>query len=69
MAKTSRDVTVHNNGTTVSFELVSPAAREFVREHVETEPWQWLGSTLVVDHRFAEQLAIGLSDNGLVVIW
>jgi hypothetical protein len=66
MAKVA-DVVVRNHGTVVLFELRSPAAREWVDENVQTEPWQWLGRSLGVDHRFAGQLTDGMIDAGLEV--
>jgi len=36
-----------------------------VRNNVESEPWQWLGASLVVEHRFAAGLIEGITDAGL----
>lgn len=62
------DVRVTDNGTTVSFRLETDEARDWVREHVETEGWQWMGNrTLVVDLRFAEALYMGMVEAGLTM--
>ena len=46
-------------------ELKTEGAREWVEGNVQTEPWQWLGQTLVVDHRCIEDLELGMVDAGL----
>ena len=46
-------------------ELKTEGAREWVEENVQTEPWQWQGQTLVVDHHFIEDLELGMVDAGL----
>lgn len=40
-------------------------AREWIEENVGTEPWQWLGDALAVDHRYIEDLELGMLDAGL----
>ena len=37
-------------------------AREWVKENVYAEPWQWLGDTLCVDHRYADDLLTGIEE-------
>ena len=37
-------------------------AKTWVDENVHSEPWQWLGSTLVVDHHFIKDLELGMVD-------
>jgi hypothetical protein len=61
------DATVNNEGTVVQFVLHTEAAREVIDAHVETEPWMWLGNTLVVDHRYASGLISLLQSHGLEV--
>ncbi len=61
------DVIVVNHGTTSSFHLLSADAWEFVNDFVHTEPWQWLGSALVVDHRFTGDLIREFAYSGLNV--
>ena len=58
------DVTFH--GSVVSFALLTPAARTWINDNVQLEPWQWLGdATFVVDHRFAQPLIDGIRGAGL----
>ena len=47
------DVLIRNEGTVWVFNPPTPAAQEWFDENVESEPWQWLGTSLVVDHGFA----------------
>jgi hypothetical protein len=62
------DIRVTNGGSVMAVHLLTDAAREWVREHAETEGWQWLGdSTLVVEARYALPLLRGAHDDGLVV--
>ena len=46
-------------------ELKTDGASERMKENVNTEPWQWMGSTLVVDHHYIEDLELGMLDAGL----
>jgi hypothetical protein len=46
---------------------VSDAAQEWFADNVASEPWQWLGPVLYVEHRLAESLIDGLASAGLVV--
>lgn len=61
------DVYVGNEGSVFTFQPATDTARQWIDENVEAEGWQWLGNTLVVDHRFAQDLAQGMIDAGLVV--
>jgi hypothetical protein len=63
MATPSSDVLVTNEGTVFAFELLTAAAEEWVEEFVY-EP-MFLGSTLVVEWRYAEELARGMVEYGL----
>jgi hypothetical protein len=62
----SPDVLVNNVGTLYTFCPLTLRAKEWIDEHVESEPWQWFGHVLVVEHRFAWGLAQGMKDAGLV---
>lgn len=61
------DVVVTPNGSVVGFRLITPAAHEWVEENVQSEPYQWLGGSLVVDWRFAASLRDGMEAAGLLV--
>lgn len=59
------DVFVQDEGTVVAFEPRTRAASDWIDEHVQAESWQFVGGALVVDHRFARDLAAGMVDAGL----
>lgn len=61
------DVIVHNGGTLFQFEPQTQAAKDWIEQNVQTESWQWFGGSLVVEHRYAAQLAEGMIADGLVV--
>ena len=47
------DIEVTNHGTVVAFRVVSDGALDWINANLETEPWQWMGDSLVVDHGYA----------------
>lgn len=54
----------------ISLVLVTPgnsAEREWLDENVRSESWQWLGPSLAVDLRFANDLIAGAKDAGFAV--
>lgn len=59
------DITVQNEGTIFLFHLHSEEAVAWVDENVP-EPL-WFGKALAVEHRYAEDLAQGMLDDGLVL--
>ncbi len=61
------DVLVRNEGTVFLFCPLTERAKNWLEENVETEPWQWFGTVLVVEHRFAWGLGQGMQDAGLVL--
>lgn len=60
------DVLLANEGTVFTFCPLSPAAKQWVKENVQSDA-QWFGNVLVVEHRFAWGLAMGMKDAGLVL--
>gem|GEM_PF-5862770 len=48
--------------------LHSDDAREWINERLVSEGWQWLGVTLWVDGRFADEVLAGLVEAGLLVV-
>ncbi|KKL71260.1 hypothetical protein LCGC14_2096760 [marine sediment metagenome] len=54
-------------GSLYLFHLLTSRAREWVQENVPGETTFWAGS-LVVEHRYAGDLAIGMLDDGLEVV-
>lgn len=61
------DLQIHYGGSVCGFEPLSPAARDWLDENVESEGWQWLGNILWVDDRFGGDLQWGAEDAGLVI--
>lgn len=65
--RVTTDVEIENHGTVFRFLPVTAAAREWIDENVEAEPYQWMGPALIVDHRMARDLADGMVRAGLRV--
>jgi hypothetical protein len=61
------DVLVCDGGTLWLFHPLSERAKEWVREHIAADPWQWLGRQLVVERRFAPDLIEAMREVGLIV--
>jgi hypothetical protein len=61
------DVRIENHGSIFIFELLTDAAREFVDDHVDPEAQTFGKDRLVVEHRYAGELAQGFDDHGLEV--
>lgn len=62
------DVQVENEGTVHVLNFNTPEALAWAHEHIESEPWMWLGTTrLVVDQRYSFGLVQGMMEHGLVV--
>ena len=51
----------------VSITAVSPGGAEWLRNNVQSEGWQWLGNTLCLDFRAAEEVIMAALDDGLEV--
>lgn len=64
---TQVDVAILDQGSLVGFRPLTDAAKTFIAENVQAESWQWLGRTLMVEHRFADNLIAGMQADGLVV--
>lgn len=43
---------------------ISEGCREWIDENIETEPWQWLGGGLAIEHRYLESTLAILAENG-----
>jgi hypothetical protein len=53
------DFHIADHGSIITIAPVSEAARDWIDENVASEPWQWLGGALCVDHRYAGNLIEG----------
>jgi len=60
------DISIENHGTLFLFRMNTPAAAEWVSQNVQ-EDAQFFGDALVVEHRYAQDLAAGMSEAGLVL--
>ena len=50
--------------------LITPLTeicKEWIKENVSLEPWQWLGDSFAVDHHYADNLVEGMMDDGGLV--
>lgn len=62
------DVLIENHGTILLFRPLTDAAKDWIEESIADDS-QWFGSALVVEHRFAGNLAQGMHDSGLRVTY
>lgn len=60
------DVMVQNEGSVMLFHLLTPEAHAFVNDNVP-EDAQYFGNSLVVEPRYALDLANGMQSAGLAV--
>lgn len=47
---------IRDEGSIVLFEPLSDTAHEWLEDTINTEPWQYFGNALAVDHRMAQDL-------------
>lgn len=59
------DFSVTNQGSVIGITPLTDAASEWIDDNVHSEGWQWMGSTLYVDARFADALVEGMMADGL----
>ena len=62
------DVQISNHGGFFLFSPLTKAAREFITNYVVNEETQMYGESVVVEHRYAWDLAEGMKNDGLIVI-
>lgn len=61
------DLFIENQGSVFAFIPLTERAGAWLCACVASESWQWLGGVLVVDHRFARDLAERAVAHGLVI--
>ena len=61
------DVLVRNGGSVYLFCPLTPAAKVWFEENVQSDGWQWFGNALCVEHSYVLGLIEGIQDAGLVV--
>jgi len=63
-----RDLLVRDEkGTIIQVVAQTEAGYEWLAEHTNAEPWQWMGRALCIDHRFARAVIEGAIADGLGV--
>jgi hypothetical protein len=60
------DVNIQNEGSIVLFHLKSDAAKAWVAENIPSDV-MYFGDAIVVEHRFADNVANGMLADGLGV--
>lgn len=60
------DVKIERAGSLFMFQPLTDAAKEWLKENV-SEDSQWFGGRLVVEHRYAMDLAEGMKSEGMIV--
>jgi len=60
------DYEIENHGTVFLVRPQNGTARDWLEEHVDEEA-QWFGGALVVEHRYIEDLAANLANDGFIV--
>lgn len=52
--------------TVFGLEPITEEAKQWIKDNVETEPYQWLGNVLVVEHRYIADIVAGMIEDGLI---
>ena len=63
---TTPDILVRNEGTVFVFCPLTPRAKQWIEKNIQPDAL-WFGNALVVEHRFAWGLAVGMKDAGLAL--
>ena len=58
---------IDDQGTLIIFQPENQEERDFLRNEVDSQPYQWLGNNLAVEHRFAQYLALGIQRFGFKI--
>jgi hypothetical protein len=61
------DFIVRDEGTIWLFTPLTPAAFEFLADHIQSDA-HYFGQSLAVEHRFVYDLLIGLREHGLKAV-
>jgi hypothetical protein len=62
----SADISIENYGSIILFRMNTTAAFAWVIENVQQEA-QFFGDALAVEHRYAQNLVVGMRADGLVL--
>ena len=63
------DFTARDEGSIILLCPNTDAAQEWMRDNLQVEPWQYLGSNLAIDHRMFGDIAEGILEDGLTGEW
>jgi hypothetical protein len=58
------DIHIQSEGSIILFHPLTQAAVDWIAENVQGDA-QWFGTALVVEHRYARDLAAGMMEAGL----
>jgi hypothetical protein len=64
------DFTVYSDGPHPSIYLLTPhtpAARAWLGENVQTESYQFIGTSLALEHRYIAEIVAGIRADGMEV--
>jgi hypothetical protein len=61
------DVQISFHGSVVGLTPLTDTAKTWIDDNCETEGWQWLGSTLYIDTRYAGDVQAGMENDGLEI--
>lgn len=61
------DLRTRFHGSVVTITPETDRGRQWMEENLATEPWQWLGNSLGVEWRFADDIITGAVGDGLEV--
>lgn len=67
MATASADVRCDASGSIVMITPLTAEGRDWMEENLPSEPWQWYAGGLAVEMRYADDIVIGMRDDGLSV--
>lgn len=59
------DFIIVDNGSIVSFNPKTQAAKDWVSEKLSLESWHWLGNAFLIERRFACPIIDGIQNDGL----
>lgn len=58
---------INDQGSIVMITPESDLEYDWLTDNTNAESWQWLGSSLAIDYRFADNLIEGIQDAGFIV--
>ena len=61
------DVVIGGGGTIYTVTPRTKQGEHWLSDNVASEPWQWLGGALCVEHRYIADLVDGMRADGLTV--